>query len=65
MMGGWDSHPGSFQVYGSTVSLNVFYYAEKLFQIDVFRNHANSAGQQADAGQLRIADGILRPKREQ
>ena len=34
MQGGWDSHPGSFQVYGSTGSLNVFYYAEQLFQID-------------------------------
>jgi len=32
--GGWDSHPGSFQVYGSTGSLSVYHYAEKLFKFD-------------------------------
>jgi len=34
MEAGWDSHPGSFQIYGDSGSLNVFYYAEKLFQTD-------------------------------
>jgi predicted dehydrogenase len=34
MSGGWDSHPGSFQIYGATGSLNVYHYAEKLFLAD-------------------------------